>query len=51
MDDILHLNVRTGSGFFLHNHPEDRPEEVYGGTNTVHTGGDHPSYLLIPVIP
>jgi predicted acyl esterase len=51
MDDILHLNVRTGSGFFLHNHPQDRPENVYGGTNTVHTGGDHPAYLLIPVIP
>jgi len=51
MDDILHLNVKAGSGFFLHNHPEDRPEEVYGGDNTIHTGGKHPSYLLIPVIP
>jgi predicted acyl esterase len=51
MDDILGLNVRTGSGFFLHNHPEDRPKEVFGGTNTIHTGGEHASHLLIPVIP
>jgi predicted acyl esterase len=51
MEDILHLNVRTGSGFFLHNHAEDRPKEVYGGKNTLHTGGDQPSYLLVPVIP
>jgi predicted acyl esterase len=51
MDDILHLNIQTGSGFFLHNHPEDRPKDVYGGSSTIHTGGDHPSYLLIPVIP
>jgi predicted acyl esterase len=51
MDDILSLNIRTGSGFFLHNHPEDRPEDVYGGDNSIHTGGAHPSYLLIPVIP
>jgi len=51
MDDILDLNVRTGSGFFLHNHPEDRPKDIFGGDNTVHTGGEHPSYLLVPVIP
>ena len=51
MDDILHLNIQTGSGFFLHNHPEDRPKDVYGGSNAIHTGGEHPSYLLIPVIP
>jgi predicted acyl esterase len=51
MDDILHLNVQTGSGFFLHNHPEDRPKGIYGGDNTIHTGGEQRSYLLIPVIP
>jgi predicted acyl esterase len=51
MDDILHLNIRTGSGFFLHNHPEDRPKDLYGGNNAIHTGGEHPSHLLIPVIP
>lgn len=51
MDDVLALNVRTGSGFFLHNHPEDRPKDVYGGSNAIHTGGPHPSFLLVPVIP
>jgi predicted acyl esterase len=51
MDDILHLNVQTGSGFFLHNHPEDRPKDIYGGDNTIHTGGEQLSYLLIPVVP
>jgi predicted acyl esterase len=51
MDDLLHLNIQTGSGFFLHNQPEDRPEDVFGSRNTIHTGGDHTSHLLIPVIP
>jgi predicted acyl esterase len=51
MDDVLHLNIQTGSGFFLHNHPEDRPAEVFSGTNAIHTGGSHPSFLLVPVIP
>jgi predicted acyl esterase len=51
MDDILHLNVKAGSGFFLHNHPEDRPKDVYDGENAIHAGGEYPSYLLVPVIP
>jgi uncharacterized protein len=40
-----------GSGIYLHDDPEDRPPEVYGGTVTVATGDDHASYLLVPVIP
>jgi predicted acyl esterase len=51
MDDILNLNVFAGSGFFLHNHPEDRPKAIFGGENTLHTGGQFASYLLLPVIP
>jgi hypothetical protein len=51
MDDVFHLNIQTGSGFFLHNHPEDRPKNVFGGENAIHAGGEHPSYLLLPVIP
>ncbi|MHC4507161.1 MAG: CocE/NonD family hydrolase, partial [Planctomycetota bacterium] len=51
LDDILDLNVQTGSGFFLHNHPEDRPKNVYGGESAIHAGGEHPSYLLVPLIP
>ena len=38
------------SGFFQHDDPQDRPPEVFGGTNTIHTGGDTPSSLLLPVI-
>jgi len=40
-----------GSGPFLHNDPDDRPAAVFGGRTTLHTGGAHPSFLLLPVIP
>jgi hypothetical protein len=32
-------------------HLTDRPVSRYGGTVTVHTGPDYPSFLLLPVIP
>lgn len=38
-------------GRMLHNHPQDRTAAEFGGTNTVHTGGKHESYLMLPVIP
>lgn len=38
------------SGFFLHDDPQDRPPEVFGGMNHIHLGGDTPSSLLLPVI-
>ncbi len=40
-----------GNGIFVHTDPHDRGSEVYAGTTTLHSGGDHPSYLLLPVIP
>jgi predicted acyl esterase len=40
-------NELRGSGPFLHDDPEDRPLEVFGGTVTVHAG----SYLLLPFVP
>ena len=43
--------LMTGSGPFLHTDPKDRPAKVFGGTNTIHTGGKHASYLVLPVIP
>ncbi len=43
--------VQKGSGWFLHTDPVDRPKSRFGGTNTVHSGGDTQSYLLLPVIP
>jgi hypothetical protein len=41
----------TGVGPFIHRSSEDRPEEVFGGKNTLHFGKDMAPYLLLPVIP
>jgi uncharacterized protein len=38
-------------GRLLHNHPRDRTEAEFGGSNSVFTGGEQASYLLMPVIP
>jgi predicted acyl esterase len=40
-------NELRGSGPFLHDDPDDRPPEVFGGIVTVHAG----SYLLLPFVP
>jgi predicted acyl esterase len=40
-----------GHAIFLHNDPDDRPADVFGGVTTLVSGGDEPSYLLLPVIP
>jgi predicted acyl esterase len=40
-------NELRGSGPFLHDDPDDRPGEVFGGTVTVHPG----SYVLLPFVP
>ena len=39
------------SGRILHNHEIDRPRREFDGLNTILTGGDHDSYLLLPLIP
>jgi len=44
-------NQLRGSGPFLHDDPRDRPAEVFGGTVTVHAGGEHGSYVLLPFVP
>jgi uncharacterized protein len=44
-------NPLRGSGPFLHDNPDDRPPEVFGGEVTLHTGGEHGSYLLLPFVP
>jgi hypothetical protein len=41
----------TGSGPFLHNDPATRPDDVYAGAVTLHTGLEHVSYLMLPVVP
>ena len=40
-----------GTGGMTHNDPDSRPPEVFGGTVTLHMGPEHPSHLLLPVIP
>ncbi len=43
-------NELRGCGPFIHVDSRDRPPEIYGGEVTLHTGGDHDSFLLLPVI-
>jgi predicted acyl esterase len=40
-----------GTGGMTHADPDARPEDVFGGAVTLHAGPEHPSHLLIPVIP
>ena len=40
-----------GCGIYVHDDAEDRPNDVFGGLTTVYTGADHPSHVLLPVIP
>jgi len=44
-------NEMRGCGPFLHNDPRDRPQEIFGGRVTIHTGPQHPTHLLLPIIP
>src|SRR3569623_108613 len=43
--------LMIGSGIFRHDDPADRPTDLFGGRNAIHTGGDRASYLLMPLIP
>jgi predicted acyl esterase len=42
--------AQRGSGWFLHDDPEDRPPARFHGTHSVHTGAARPSHLLLPVL-
>lgn len=46
----IHRYPSKGCGPFLHDDPDDRPVDVFGGTVTLHTGPSHPARLLLPVI-
>jgi predicted acyl esterase len=46
-----HDFVVTPPGRLLHDNPQDRPVEEFGGMNTIHTGGAQASYLLMPCVP
>ncbi len=39
------------SGLFLHTDPVDRPQDIFDGMTTIHTGPDTPSHVLLPIIP
>jgi predicted acyl esterase len=41
----------NGVGAMFHTEARDRPPEVFGGTVTLHSGGEAGAYLLLPVIP
>ena len=43
------LGEQRGSGWFLHNHPSDRPTEVFASKCRLYMGKDWPSYLLLPI--
>jgi predicted acyl esterase len=43
--------ANRGIGPFVHADCSDRPEEVFGGTVTVHVGGNTDSHLLLPTVP
>ena len=44
-------NELLGCGPFLHDDPRDRPEEMFGGTTTLHFGQDASCFALLPIIP
>jgi uncharacterized protein len=47
-----HLNIEMhGSGLWNHDDPRERPADPYDSEVTILTGGEHQSYLLLPVIP
>lgn len=39
-----------GSGLFLHDDPEDRSREVFGGMNHVNFGAGFVNYLVLPIV-
>ena len=41
---------QKGSGWFLHNHPSDRPAEVFETRCRIYTGKDYPSSVVLPII-
>jgi hypothetical protein len=40
-----------GCGPFLHDDPQDRSPEIFGGKVTLYAGGKKGSYVLVPIIP
>jgi predicted acyl esterase len=54
-EEAAHLttfaNELRGCGPFTHDDIRDRPDHIFSGVNSLHCGGPHDAYLLLPVIP
>ena len=54
-EEAAHLttfhNELRGCGPFIHDDPRDRPDHIFSGVNSLHCGGPHDAYLLLPVVP
>ena len=46
-----HAASFSGVGNFKHDDPRDRPEDVFGGDVTLHSGPDCQAHVLLPIIP
>jgi predicted acyl esterase len=46
----FHYGTR-GTGGMTHADPDNRPADIYGGKVTLHAGGVHEAYLLLPIVP
>jgi predicted acyl esterase len=44
-------NPMKGCGPFVHDDPQDRPPEIFGGKVTLHANDGKQPYVLLPVIP
>jgi len=44
-------NELRGCGPFIHTDPRARPDDVFGGRATLHTGGAYESFVILPVVP
>lgn len=42
---------QRGSSVYLHDDPEDRPADLFGGRTTIHAGGAHDAVLVLPIVP
>ncbi|KAK5721941.1 hypothetical protein LTR15_006535 [Elasticomyces elasticus] len=40
-----------GTGHFSHNHPDDRSDEIFAGTNSIHFSSGLLNYVTMPIIP
>lgn len=45
------VRLWRGCGPFTHNEARDRPTDVFGGTVSLHAGGQRRAHLLLPIIP